>query len=329
MLSPVLANCLIGASSIIFLLMMSLSLAVFIASMKSEDFSWKPRILILRNQLLCDLLLVLTTIPPTLYNLMNKEVVRYGAKCYVLIFTMCAAVICSFMNLAFMAFERYFYICHSIHYISKFTISRTKVGLCAMWLLALTMASMYIGLLTRGQSTSDELGGFFCEADRLERNLGFPQEAILCRKYSMILWFFSCLLVFVYSYYRMYKLAKDTVQPFQQSNHQAQKTVFFYGLMYTLQVIPLAFKLSLDAFLTSGLISREVFALADMVNQTVVMMIPPCLHPVIYGLRNSEVRLGIQSLFKRSPNNRIGGQPPMIRSCFVNGKERRQSREDG
>ncbi|XP_069494436.1 olfactory receptor 1571-like [Ambystoma mexicanum] len=310
-LSPVLVRCLIGVSSTIVLLMMPLSAVVFAGTLKSEDFSWEPRFLILRNQLLCDMLFVLVTIPPSLYNLVHREVVRYGVTCFLLTFTMISTVTCSFMNLAFMAFERYYYICHSIHYISRFTRRRTKVGLCTMWVLALTMVSMYVGLLTRGQPTDEELGGFFCEADRLEKNLGFPREAIRYRKVSMSLLFFSCLLVFVYSYCRMYKVAKDTVQPFQQSNQQARKTVFIYGLMYALNALPIFFKISMDTFLSLGWIDIEVFALGAMLNQTVVMMISPCLHPIVYGLRNREVRLALKSMltFRRSPNKRFGELP--------------------
>lgn len=273
---------------------------------QSEDFSWTPRFTLLKNLILSDILFVITEGPTVVYCLYHRTTLLLGSWCFIQYFVNTVCIFCSLLTITCMAIERYLYVCQAIHYLRILTFRRICVTMSIIWLLALCVSSVSLALLYMGQDVQSTKGttfGLCCEPDTLETSLGNPRAAAVFRKLSGFTVTTACLISYSFSYLRMYQDARNAVQPFQQVNRRARNTVVFYCGMLLLQLLPVFVKIVSDTI-------WELEGTVDMVLNVcsgptpsskagrlhivlvLCLLVPPCINPLIYGLRNHEVYHG-------------------------------------
>ncbi|KAL0158383.1 hypothetical protein M9458_046459, partial [Cirrhinus mrigala] len=267
----------------------------------SEDLSWEPRFALLKNLIVSDVLLIVTQGPTVVYCLLQKTTLPYGAWCITQFFIDTVCIFCTVLTITCMALERYLYVCQAIYYISILTTKRLNLIVSLTWLISLSFSAVITALLSLGHKSSllgKPITGLLCEPDTLEAHLGFPRGSAVFRKVVGLVVTLLCICSYSFSYLRMYQEARNAVQPFQQVNKRARNTVMFYCSMLLLQLLPIFLKIASDALweLEGNMVMfHSLDYTGDWTSAgtlhimlLVMLQVPPCINPLIYGLRNKE-----------------------------------------
>ncbi|XP_058620125.1 olfactory receptor 2G3 [Onychostoma macrolepis] len=278
----------------------------------SEDLSWEPRFALLKNLIVSDVLLIVTQGPTVAYCLLQKTTLPYGAWCISQFFINTVCVFCTILTITCMALERYLYVCKAIYYLVILTTKRLYFIIGLTWLISLSFSVVIAALLSLGHQSSllgKPIMGLLCEPDTLEAHLGFPRSCAVFRKVVGLTVTLLCICSYSFSYIRMYQEARNAVQPFQQVNKRARKTVMFYCSMLLLQLLPIFLKIGSDALweLEGNMaMFRSLDYTGDWTSAgtlhimlLVMLQVPPCINPLVYGLRNREVREALPRLLRR------------------------------
>ncbi|KAI7794056.1 putative olfactory receptor 1G1-like [Triplophysa rosa] len=114
-----------------------------------------------------------------------------------------------------------------------------------------------------------------------------------------------CVFSYFFSYLWMYQDARNAIQPFQV-NRRACRTVVFYCSMFLLHLLPIFLKIVSDALWELEGTVAMIRYLNNPPGWTsagtlhillvVLLQVPPCINPLIYGLGNREVREALPRL---------------------------------
>lgn len=286
--NDVLLNISIITTLMLFIFSLVVNIYLLLGLEHSDAISWNPRYVLLKNLIVSDLLLTLTIGVPALYCLLCRETLSFNFRCIAQYFTVTLAILNSLLTVTSMALERFMYICHGIHYLGVMTNRRLHCFLILVWLLALTGAgTSTVLVLMDGAKFGRIIPGFVCEPEVVQAQLEHSKYFEAFNKLFVVSVVFLCLLVFSFSYGCMYQEAWQVQQPFQQENAHARCTISFYFAIFLLQLFPCTIKLI-------TMCDKNVD-----VNQTCMLMlvlIPPCVNPVVYGFRNMEVHQALGRL---------------------------------
>ncbi|XP_076597727.1 olfactory receptor 2G3 [Chaetodon auriga] len=285
---------------------------------RSEDLSWEPRVAFFKNLILSDLIQTVTFAPAIIHSLVQRRTMEFSVWCNVQYFVGCTSIFSSLFTVTCMALERYLYVCHAIHYLVILTQVRLRLALSLIWIYSITISAINITLLHTGTEQKNDrvTRGLLCEPDTVEQHMGFPRASAVFRKVTGAFTLLLCLVVYALSYLRMYQYARKAMIPFNAVNTAARKTVLFYCGMLFLQLLPLLLKSTSDALWevegavamttlsshSQGVLSARavptVTATALHMSLLVVLLVPPCINPLVYGLRNAEMRQALLRPFR-------------------------------
>ncbi|KAM9429337.1 olfactory receptor 5AN1 [Salvelinus alpinus] len=299
----------------VFLMLTILSLALngftLLGLGRSEDLSWEPRYALLKNLILSDIVQTINLGPFATHCLWQRRTMNLDTWCLIQYFTGSTCIFCTLITITCMAIERYLYVCHAIHYLSILTPLRLRLTISLTWFLSISVGCINITLLHLGEGGyGTATSGLICEPDTVERHMGFPRAAAITRKLVGFIITLLCLLSYVFAYVRMYQDARNVVVPFNTVNTQARNTVLFYCGMLFLQLLPMFLKITSDALWElegTGAMMAPLTTLSGAgtslsagtlhIALVALILVPPCINPLIYGLRNWEVRQALPRLF--------------------------------
>nr|XP_034958799.1 olfactory receptor 14A16-like [Zootoca vivipara] len=227
------------------------------------------------------------TVPKSIANsLMKTQTISYSeCVCQVSFLIFFAAS--HFIILGVMAYDRYVAICNPLHYETVMNKNACLWMAASAWIVGLFYSTMYTGTTFRVEFCSNVIYQFFCEIPQLLRiscsDSYFTEIWVLTFGGSLLYIYF---ILIAFSYVQIFRAVLRI-----PSSQGKQK--FFSTCLPHFIVISL--------FVVSGSIvylrptSRSPSAF-DLLVSMFYCMVPPVMNPVIYSIRNKELKMAFWKL---------------------------------
>ncbi|XP_058709102.1 olfactory receptor 14J1-like [Poecile atricapillus] len=281
-----------------FCLFLGISLAallgngLIISAVACSHHLHSPMFFFLLNLALTDLGSICTTVPKAMHNSLwdTRDISYTGCAAQVFFLVFCAAT--EHFLLTIMCYDRYVSICKPLHY-------GTLLGsrACAHMAAAAWASGFLYSLLHTANTFSlplcqgNALGQFFCEIPqilKLSCSNSYTRELGLIAVSACLV--LGCFVFIVFSYVQIFRAVLRI--PSEQGRHKAFSTCLPH-----LAVVSLFISTASFAYLKPPSISSPSLDLAVPVLYSVV---PPVLNPLIYSLRNQELKAAVWTLMTGS-----------------------------
>ncbi|XP_074402840.1 olfactory receptor 14J1-like [Zonotrichia albicollis] len=277
-----------------FCLLLGISLAallgngLIISAVACGHHLHTPMFFFLLNLALSDMGCICTTVPKAMHNsLWDTRNISYTG-CAAQLFFFLFFIVAEFYLLTIMCYDRYVSICKPLHY-------GTLLGsrACAHMAAAAWASAFLYSLLHTANTFSlplchgNALGQFFCEIPQILKlscsNSSLRELGLIAVSVCLL---FSCFVFIVFSYVQILRVVLRI--PSEQGRHKAFSTCLPH-----LAVVSLFISSAIFAHLKPPSLSSPSLDLAVSVLYSVV---PPALNPLIYSLRNQELKAAVRRL---------------------------------
>ncbi|XP_067386611.1 olfactory receptor 14A16-like [Emydura macquarii macquarii] len=247
-----------------------------------------PMYFFLMNLSILDVGSISATIPKSLANsLMNTTSISY-AGCVTQVFSLFLFMGTDFSLLTIMAYDRYIYICQPLHY--ERVMNRgacLQMATCA-WISEILNSALHTGntfaLTFCGGNTVDQ---FFCEIPQLLKlacsDTYLSEIGVIAFNACFVL---ICFVFIIVSYVQIFTTVLRI--PSEQGRHKAFSTCLPH-----LTVVSLFVFTGIFAYLKPS--SSSTSAL-DLVAALLYSTVPPVLNPIVYSMRNKEIKASLWRL---------------------------------
>ncbi|XP_068280311.1 olfactory receptor 14C36-like [Nyctibius grandis] len=250
-----------------------------------------PMYFFLLNLSLFDLGSISTTLPKSMANsLWGTRAISYaGCAAQLFLFVFLIGGECSLLTI--MAYDRYIAICKPLHY-GTLLGSRACVHMAAA-----AWASAFLNALLHTANTfslpfcqGNVLDQFFCEIPQILKlscsDTYLREIGVLVVSVSLA---FECFVFILFSYVQIFRAVLRI--PSQQGRHKAFSTCLPH-----LAVVSLFISTAIFAHLKPPSISSPSL---DLVVAVLYSVVPPALNPLIYSLRNQELKDAIMKVIRQ------------------------------
>ncbi|XP_051499808.1 olfactory receptor 14J1-like [Apus apus] len=250
-----------------------------------------PMYFFLLNLSLLDLGCISTTLPKAMANsLWDTRAISYSACAAQLLFFV-FFISAEWSLLTIMCYDRYVAICRPLHY-GTLLGSRACVHMAAA-----AWASGFLNALLHTASTfslplcqGNALGQFFCEIPQiLKLSCSHSYLRELGLLVFSLFFAFGCFVFMVVSYVQIFRAVLRI--PSQQGRHKAFSTCLPH-----LAVVSLFISTGIFAYLKPPSISSPSL---DLVVAVLYSVVPPALNPLIYSMRNQELKEAVWKLITK------------------------------
>ncbi|KAM3654507.1 olfactory receptor 14J1-like [Ammospiza maritima maritima] len=274
-----------------FCLLLGISLAallgnsLIISAVACNHHLHTPMFFFLLNLALSDLGMICTTVPKAMHNSLwdTRNISYKGCAAQVFFFVFCATT--EFFLLTIMCYDRYVSICKPLHYRTLLDSRACAHMAAAAW------ASAFLYSLLHTSNTfslplchGNALSQFFCEIPqilKLSCSNSYLREHGLIAVSACLL--FVCFLFVIFSYVQIFRAVLR--MPSEQGRHKAFSTCLPH-----LAVVSLFISTGTFAHLKPPSISSPSI---DLVLSILYSVVPPALNPLIYSLRNQELKAAV------------------------------------
>ncbi|KAL9820807.1 olfactory receptor 14A16-like [Geothlypis trichas] len=275
-----------------FCLLLGISLAallgngLIISAVACGHHLHTPMFFFLLNLALSDLGSICTTVPKAMHNSLwdTRDISYTGCATQLFFFVFCAAT--EFYLLTIMCYDRYVSICKPLHYGTLLGSRACAHMAAAAWATAFLNALMHTAnTFSLPLCHGNVLSQFFCEIPQiLKLSCSHLRElALLAVTVSLDC---GCFVFIVFSYVQIFRAVLRI--PSEQGRHKAFSTCLPH-----LAVVSLFISTGTFAYLKPPSMSSPSLDLALSVLYSVV---PPALNPLIYSLRNQELKAAVWRL---------------------------------
>ncbi|XP_064359755.1 olfactory receptor 14C36-like [Dromaius novaehollandiae] len=249
-----------------------------------------PMYFFLLNLSLLNLGSISTTVPKSMANsLWNTRAISYSgcaAQVFLLLFLFSA----EYSLLTVMAYDRFVAICRPLHYgtlmDSRACVKMTAAAWGSGFLnAALHTADIFSIPLCKGNA----LEQFFCEIPqilKLSRSHCYLREAGVLVVTACL--FFGCFIFIVLSYVQIFTAVLRI--PSEQGRHKA-----FSMCLPHLAMVSLFISTAMFAYLKPPSLSSPA---VDLVVSILYSVVPPAVNPLIYSMRNKELKEALRKLIQ-------------------------------
>ncbi|XP_036261164.1 olfactory receptor 14J1-like [Molothrus ater] len=277
-----------------FCLLLGISLAallgngLIISAVACGHHLHTPMFFFLLNLALADLGSIFTTVPKAMHNsLWDTSNISYSG-CAAQVFLLYFFLGSEFSLLTIMCYDRYVSICKPLHYGTLLGSRACAHMAAAAWASAFLNALMHTAnTFSLPLCHGNALGQFFCEVPqilKLSCSKRYLREFDLIAVSACVV--FGCFVFIVFSYVQIFRAVLRI--PSEQGRHKAFSTCLPH-----LAVVSLFISTAIFSYLKPPSMSSPSLDLALSVLYSVV---PPVLNPLIYSLRNQELKAAVWRL---------------------------------
>ncbi|XP_074994622.1 olfactory receptor 14J1-like [Calonectris borealis] len=247
-----------------------------------------PMYFFLLNLSLLDLGSISTTVPKAMANsLWDTRDISY-AGCAAQVFFFLFLMTAEYSLLTVMAYDRYVAICNPLHY-GTLLGSRACVHMAAAaWASGFLYALLHTAnTLSLPLCHGNAVDQFFCEIPqilKLSCSHSYLREVGLIAVSACLV--FGCFVFIVVSYVQIFRAVLRI--PSEQGRHKAFSTCLPH-----LAVVSLFISTGIFAYLKPPSISSTF---SDLAMAVLYSMVPPVVNPLIYSMRNQELKDAIRKL---------------------------------
>ncbi|XP_052561233.1 olfactory receptor 14J1-like [Tympanuchus pallidicinctus] len=241
-----------------------------------------PMYFFLLNLALLDLGCISTTLPKAMANaLWNTRHISY-AGCAAQTFVFASLYSVEYSILTIMSYDRYVAICKPLHYGTLMDIRACATMAAAAWGTGLLYSLLHtVSTFSLPLCHGNAVDQFFCEIPQI---LKLTCSEFYLREFGLImagvLVLFGCFVFIVLSYVQIFRAVLRI--PSEQGQHKAFSTCLPHLAVVSLFVTTLMF-----AYLKPPSISSPSL---DLVVSFLYSVVPPTLNPLIYSMRNQELK---------------------------------------
>ncbi|XP_075692794.1 olfactory receptor 6Q1-like [Rhinoderma darwinii] len=258
---------------------------------------WKPMYIFLGNLSFLEVWYISATLPNLLVNIMtgNREISFIGCITQLFIFTFLGATECYL--LATMAYDRYVAICNPLRYTMIMQDKYVLLLLIVSWLTGLFTAILPIWFMTHLNFCGpNQVDHYFCDASPLLKLAcgNIKMKEIVDFIVSVFVLISSMLVIFI-SYFCIIRTVlkmpstKGRYKAFSTCTSHLAVVCVYYGSMSFTYI-----RVKSSPVSTNKLIS------------VVYSVITPMLNPLVYTLRNKDVRQALQITFEKPKASKVG-----------------------
>ncbi|XP_067164821.1 olfactory receptor 14A16-like [Apteryx mantelli] len=247
-----------------------------------------PMYFFLLNLSLLDLGSISTTVPKSMANsLWNTRAISYSG-CASQVFLLLFLLSAEYFLLTVMAYDRYIAICKPLHYGTLMDTRACVKMAVASWGTAFLYAGLHTGnTFSLPLCQGNVVEQFFCEIPqilRLSCSDAYLREARLIVVSACL--GFGCFIFIVLSYVQIFTVVLRI--PSEQGQHKA-----FSMCLPHLAVVSLFVSTLMFTYLKPPSLSSPV---ADLVVAVLYAVLPPTLNPLIYSMRNKDLKDALRKL---------------------------------
>ncbi|KAM6033001.1 olfactory receptor 14C36-like [Theristicus caerulescens] len=261
--------------------------SLIITAIACDHHLHTPMYFFLLNLSLLDLASISTTVPKAMANcLWNTRAISY-AGCAVQLFLFVFLMSAELCLLTIMAYDRYVAICKPLHY-GTLLGSRACVHMAAAaWGTGFLSALLHTAnTFSLSLCQGNALDQFFCEIPqilKLSCSHSYLREFVVLVTFPLA---FGCFVFIVVSYVQIFRAVLRI--PSQQGRHKAFSTCLPHLAVVSLFISTVVF-----AYLKPPSISSPSL---DVVVAVLYSVVPPAVNPLIYSVRNQELKDAIRKV---------------------------------
>ncbi|KAM7150007.1 olfactory receptor 14A16-like [Macrochelys suwanniensis] len=247
-----------------------------------------PMYFFLMNLSIVDLGFISVTVPKSMANsLMNTRVISYpGCATQVFLFVFLGSADLGILTV--MAYDRYVAICQPLHYERVMNRTACVQMAASAWISGILYSALHTGsIFSISFCGGNRLDQFFCNIPQLVKlacsDSALNENGVIVFSACLVL---SCLVFIIVSYVHIFKTVLRI--PSEQGQHKAFSTCLPH-----LTVVSLLVFTSVFAFLKSTFTSTSHL---DLVLDIFYSVVPPVMNPIIYSMRNKEIKAALRKL---------------------------------
>ncbi|OCT64519.1 hypothetical protein XELAEV_18045618mg [Xenopus laevis] len=280
----------------IYMLTLSGNLIVMLLMLLSR-LLYSPMYFFLSNLSLSEILLTTNITPLMLHVLLNNGVVMSISGCLVQLQLFGTFVATESLLLTVMSYDRYLAICRPLHYASIMDYWSCVYLSISCWALATLISSISVGFTsTLYLCGSNIIDHFFCDftpllklscsdTSMVELEVSLLSTTPTIFPFLFIIITYCCI---IKSIMRMPSL-KGKEKAFSTCSSHLGVVSTYYMTIIVVYVVP----------------TKGHSKTADKVVSLLYTMLTPLLNPIIYSLRNQEIKAALGGLFKRKDTMKI------------------------
>ncbi|XP_014880694.1 olfactory receptor 1J2-like [Poecilia latipinna] len=251
---------------------------------KHQIFRFNPRYILFIHLVLNETLQLILSI--SLYLFANSYFTIYVSLCMLILLPAILTTRNTPVNLACMAAECYISVCIPLRHGNICTVKKTYIAIGIMWVISLLTILPDIFILFITEELHFLKTRVFCDRDRVFRSSDSKNKRDASHIFFLVV---VCLILF-YTYFRVLFVAKAA----NSDAKKARNTILLHGfqmlMCMTLYMQTLLKQLLIYLFPGQRIpIQHTIFIL--------IQIIPRCLSPVVYGIRDKTFRMYFKKYF--------------------------------
>ncbi|XP_030744718.1 olfactory receptor 14A16-like [Echinops telfairi] len=242
-----------------------------------------PMYFFLKNLSFVDLCYISVTVPKFVLNsLMHRNSISF-LGCVLQVFCFVLFACTELAMLTVMSYDRYVAICKPLHYEVIMSRRACEHMVVASYISGVISGAMHTAATFSMTINSNRIHQFFCDIPKiliLDSKLNLGEMGIIALIFSATLVCFACI---IYSYVHIFSIVHRTSS--SEGRSKALSTCTPHLIVVTLFILTA----SLD-YLKPPSNSRSVI---DLILSVFYTVLPPTLNPIIYSLRNKEIKAAL------------------------------------